>query len=122
MRHHFLLGFLALALQPFLLHFQARPAVVAAAQFHDVLAEAAQRAEFAAEFFRHLAIPAGQGGGVTRPNHRGQSWRGDYQRDGTNPKSPRQLPRQQGAPQMVQPLYEDSEKASEARIRPKQTR
>jgi hypothetical protein len=40
----FLLGFLALALQSVLLHFQTRAAMVAPPQFHDALAQSAQGA------------------------------------------------------------------------------
>jgi len=46
--------------------------VIAPAQFHDVLAQAAQHMQLAAEFIGYFAIPARQGGGETGGHHRGQ--------------------------------------------------
>lgn len=48
----------------FLLDFEASGAVVAAAEFDDVLAKAAQEAELALAVVGGLAVPIGQGGGV----------------------------------------------------------
>jgi hypothetical protein len=70
--HHFLLGLLPFTVQPLLLHPQPRAAVVAPAQFHDVLAQPAQRPQLAPEALRHFAIPTGEGGGVPRRQHGGQ--------------------------------------------------
>ena len=72
MLHHFFFRFFLFAFHPLPLHVEANAAMVAPAQFNDVLAKTTQHTQLAAKFLGYFAIPARQRCGVASGQHGGQ--------------------------------------------------